>query len=90
MMISDLVTEGELDEDIRQSFAAWSECIAGALDKQEYLNQIFLAGFEMVEILTENEYQEPNLDPRLFGKIKSVQVKALKGCGSCPGTSCSL
>jgi arsenite methyltransferase len=90
MIISDLVTEGELDPEIKKSFAAWSECIAGALDKQEYLNQIFLAGFEMLEIITETDYQEPDLDPRLTGKIRSVQVKAIKGCGSCPGTSCSI
>jgi len=87
IMISDLVTEGELDPEIRKSLAAWSECIAGALDKQEYINQIFLAGFEMVEILTETSYQEPDLDPRLEGRIKSVQIKAIKGdcstCGSC-------
>jgi SAM-dependent methyltransferase len=90
MIISDLVTEGELNPEIKKSFAAWSECIAGALEKQEYLNNIFLAGFEMLEIVTETDFQEPNLDPRLAGKIKSVQVKAIKGCGSCPGTSCSI
>lgn len=90
MIISDLVTEGELDPEIKKSFAAWSECIAGALEKQEYLNTIFLAGFEMLEIVTETDFQEPNIDSRLDGKIKSVQIKALKGCGSCPGTSCSI
>lgn len=84
MMISDIVTEGELDEDIRKSLPAWSACIAGALEKQEYMSTIFLAGFEMVEIMTETSYQEPNLDPRLEGKIKSVQIKAIKGdCSSC-------
>jgi arsenite methyltransferase len=90
MIISDLVTEGELDQDIRKSFAAWSQCIAGALEKQEYLNTIFLAGFEMLEIITETDFQEPDLDQRLAGKIKSVQVKAIKGCDSCPGTRCSI
>lgn len=87
MMISDMVTEGELDPEIKKSLGAWSACIAGALDKQEYLSTIFLAGFEMVEILTETSYQEPDLDPRLEGRIKSVQIKAIKGdcstCGSC-------
>jgi len=84
LMALDLVTEGELD------ITAGLECLDGALQEQEYLNTIFLAGFEMVEILTEADYQEPHLDPRWTAKIKCVGVKALKGCGACPGTTCSL
>ena len=88
MMISDLVTEGELDPEIKKSFAAWSECIAGALEKEEYLDTIVAAGFNNVMILTETDYQEPNLNEKLEGKIKSVQVKAIKGDCSGPGTGC--
>ncbi|MEG3224076.1 MAG: arsenite S-adenosylmethyltransferase [Methanobacteriales archaeon Met13] len=88
IMISDLVTEGELDPGIKKSFAAWSECIAGALKKEEYVDIIVAAGFSNVKIITETDYQEPNLNQRLEGQIKSVQVKAIKGDCSSPGTGC--
>ncbi len=78
ILISDLVTEGELPEDIRKSFEAWSECIAGALDKNEYVNIIKNAGFENVQIVTEKQYYEERLDERLAGKITSLNVCAKK------------
>ena len=36
MLISDLVTVGELPEDLRRSFAAWADCLAGAMEKESY------------------------------------------------------
>jgi len=78
ILISDLVTEGELPEDVRRSFDAWAECIAGALEKQEYLNTIKKAGFREVAIVAEHAYGEPGMDDRLKGKIISIQVKAYK------------
>lgn len=78
ILISDLVTEGELPEDIRRSFAAWAECIAGALEKQEYLHTIKRAGFREVAVVAEHAYGEPGMDDRLKGKITSIQVKAYK------------
>jgi ubiquinone/menaquinone biosynthesis C-methylase UbiE len=78
ILISDLVTEGELPEDIRQSFEAWACCIAGALERQEYLGTIEKAGFRDVAIVAQHQYVEPGLDQRLAGKITSVQVRAYK------------
>jgi arsenite methyltransferase len=78
ILISDLVTEGELPEDIRQSFQAWACCIAGALEKQEYLDTIEKAGFRDVTIVAQHQYVGPGLDGRLAGKITSVQVRAYK------------
>lgn len=78
ILISDLVTEGELPEDVRQSFEAWACCIAGALDKGEYLDTIRKACFREVTIVAEHKYGEPGLDHRLAGKITSVQVRAYK------------
>jgi ubiquinone/menaquinone biosynthesis C-methylase UbiE len=40
ILVSDLVTHGEISEDLRRSFQAWSDCIAGAMEKQEYLDTI--------------------------------------------------
>lgn len=78
LMVSDLVTEGILPEDIRKSFDAWSECIAGALEKNEYLDTIKKAGFHNVEIISQNSYTEKGMDSRIAGKITSIKVRAHK------------
>ena len=77
LMVSDIVTQGELPEDVRRSFDAWASCIAGALEKSEYLDTIKRAGFRNVEIISEKAYTM-NLSEDLTEKIMSVQVKALK------------
>ncbi|MBM4240377.1 MAG: arsenite methyltransferase [Euryarchaeota archaeon] len=78
ILISDLVTEGNIPEDIKKSFEVWSECIAGAMEKQEYLETIKNAGFSDVEIVKHQYFTEPYMDERLVGKIISIQVKATK------------
>ena len=77
-LISDLVTEGELPEDIKKSFDAWSGCIAGALEKATYLKIIKKAGFKNVEIINEHNYSEEGMDQRLKGKITTIQIRAIK------------
>jgi SAM-dependent methyltransferase len=78
ILISDLVTEGELPEDIRKNFEAWAGCTAGALEKKEYLDTIKKAGFRDVNIVSQKTFYEPGLDGRLAGKITSITVKAHK------------
>jgi len=78
ILVSDLVTHGEIPDEIRKSFEAWSDCIAGAMERQEYLDTIENAGFKDVEIIEAHYFTEPNMDERLVGKIISVQVKASK------------
>lgn len=78
LLVSDLVTECSLPEDIRKSFDAWSECIAGALERNDYLGVINKAGFQNVEIINQHSYSEEGMDKRLVGKITSIQVRAIK------------
>jgi len=78
LMVSDLVTEGILPDDIKKSFDAWSECIAGALEKSEYLDTIKKAGFHSVEIVSQDYYNEKGMDKRITGKILSIKVRAYK------------
>lgn len=78
ILVSDLVTEKEIPEDIKRSFQAWSDCIAGAMEKQLYLDTIKEAGFNDVEIIEQHYFTEPNMDERLVGKIISIQIKATK------------
>jgi len=78
VLISDLVTEGELPTEIRRNFNAWAGCIAGALEKREYIDTIRKAGFRDVKIVSQNTYHEQGLDGSLVGKITSVKVRAYK------------
>lgn len=77
LMVSDLVTEGEIPEKVKRSFDAWAVCIGGALEKQEYLQAISNAGFQGVRIASEASY-EIDVSEELKGKITSVHVEAHK------------
>ncbi|UCG44535.1 MAG: arsenite methyltransferase [Candidatus Bathyarchaeota archaeon] len=77
IMISDLVTEGDLPKDVKQSFDAWAGCIAGALEKQKYIDTIRKAGFKRVKIVSEAAY-DIDVQDDLKGKIISVKVEGQK------------
>ena len=77
LMISDLVTIGELPEKIRKSFDDWAGCIAGALEKNDYLNKINKAGFSKIKIVSQKPYTI-DISQELKGKIISIQVEAHK------------
>jgi len=72
MVISDLVTSKEVDQESANS-EDWCSCIDGALTKENYIDNIRRAGFINVEILDETPYTEA--DGR---KITSLVIKALK------------
>lgn len=81
ILVSDIVTDGEIPSEIRKNFQAWAGCAAGALDKHEYLDTIKRAGFSDVNIVSEKFFTEPNMDELLVEKIISQQIKATKKCG---------
>ena len=78
ILISDLVTAGALPADVRQSAIAWADCLAGAMEKDAYLETIRLAGFAEVAVVAESPYEPTGMDERLHGKIISVKVRAFK------------
>ena len=69
MLISDIVTQGELPNEIRENLEMWAACIAGALDEKEYLQKIRNAGFKKVEIVAKNDFME---------MVSSIKVRAYK------------
>ncbi len=77
-MISDLVSEVELPEDLRQDAEAWSECLGGVLQKEKYLDTIRSAGFDKIEIIHQSKFADPQIDERLDGEITSLKVRALR------------
>lgn len=90
--VSDVVTRGEIPEDIRKNVLLWVGCVAGALDEDEYLSKLSAAGFESIGIeptrifrsedaLSFLEGQGLDLDklrPHMEGKFMSAFVRAQK------------
>ena len=80
MVISDLVTDTEIapaDADTQR----WCGCIDGALTKEHYLDGIRQAGFQDVEVLSEQLYLDDDCDQRngeSKNRITSVVIKAVK------------
>ena len=77
LLVSDIVTEGELPAEVKKSFAAWASCVAGALEKKQYIDTIQRAGFKHVTIVNESTY-DIDVTENLKGKITSIQVEATK------------
>lgn len=79
ILIADLVTDGELPAEVKESALAWADCLAGAMEKAAYLAAIRQAGFSEVAVVAESAYEAPDMDEGLRGKIISVKVRAVKG-----------
>ena len=56
LMVSDIVLEKELPENVRNSIEAYIGCLSGAIMKDEYLRAIKNAGFRDVKIMDEAHY----------------------------------
>src|SRR5213594_2763213 len=92
LAVSDVVTRGEVDAQIRQNVLLWVGCVAGALEENEYRDKLASAGFEQVEIeptriyrvedarefLTEKGLDVDALAPKVDGKFMSAFVRATK------------
>jgi SAM-dependent methyltransferase len=90
--VSDIVSKGDIPEDIRRSVELWAGCIAGALGDREYEQKLRVAGFVDVDLQPTRIYrvddardflQESGLDadalaPLLDGKFMSAFVRARK------------
>jgi arsenite methyltransferase len=81
MVISDLVTDVEITP-IDANVERWCSCIDGTLTKEHYIESIRQAGFQNVEVLSEQLYiDESNDSNQRNGKgkeITSVVIKAIK------------
>jgi arsenite methyltransferase len=78
LIVSDIVSEGALPDEIKDDPDAWVGCIAGALEQQEYLEKIKKAGFEEVEVVSSWEFYIENKANQTKEKLLSVTVKAYK------------
>ncbi len=90
--VSDVVTRGEIPEEIRQNMLLWVGCVAGALDENEYRSKLAAAGFENIGIEPTRVYRAEDalsflagkgidlekIGPLVEGKFMSAFVRARK------------
>jgi arsenite methyltransferase len=73
--VSDIVSVGKIPDSVRSDLELWTGCVAGAMDKQDYLEVIRRAGFPQVCILKEVVYDY--LRGPDYG-FASITVRAVK------------
>jgi arsenite methyltransferase len=89
--VSDIVTRGEINPEIRNSVLLWAGCVAGALAETEYRGKLAAAGFEQIGIEPTRVYRakdandllggaglDANLISQVDGKFMSAFVRAIK------------
>ncbi len=69
VLVSDVVTQDELPDEIRRDPEMWAGCIAGALKEEEYLQKMINAGFKNIHVLLKQDFK---------GIASSIKVKANK------------
>jgi len=80
LMVSDITLLKELPEEIRNSVAAYVGCVAGAINKKEYLEAIRAAGFEETKVLSEATFPTELLanDPTAREVAKDLKLSREK------------
>src|SRR5436305_1037200 len=73
--VSDVVTRGEVPEEIRHNVLLWVGCVAGALSDQDYASKLAKAGFEAIEIEPMRIYNIE--DARALLNAKGIDVDAI-------------
>ncbi|MGH2460890.1 MAG: arsenite methyltransferase [Chloroflexota bacterium] len=62
LAVSDVVVDGPVPESLRHQIAAWVGCVAGALDRDDYLARLASAGFVDASIEPTRYYNVGELD----------------------------
>ena len=78
LIVSDIVSENQLPDGIRENLDAWVECVAGALEQQEYLGRIREAGFRDLQVVSNGEFCVEDTENKEMVKLLSITVKAYK------------
>ena len=90
--VSDVVTRGEIPEQIRKNMLLWVGCVAGALEEDEYRSKLAAAGFGNIGIDPTRIYRSEDalsfladkgidleaIGPLVEGKFMSAFVRAQK------------
>ena len=73
--VSDIVSVGQIPENVRRNMELWAGCIAGALDKEEYLSIVREVGFKDLTISAEKPY---NIEGNTTFGLASITLTATK------------
>ena len=73
--VSDIVSIGAIPDDVRRNMELWAGCVAGALDKEEFLQITRDAGFTNLVISAERPY---NLEGNASFGLASITLTATK------------
>jgi arsenite methyltransferase len=76
LALSDIVTDGPLPQEIKDSLSAWAGCVAGALDVKDYIAGLEAAGFTNIE-LTPVYFEQEMVDEY----VKQVDRESCCGSG---------
>lgn len=74
--VSDVVTRGEMHEEIRKQLMLWVGCIAGALEMEDYAAKLRAAGFEDVSLEPTRIYRVE--DAKAFLEENGLDVEAMR------------
>jgi len=50
LAVSDIVTDGPLPDEVKQSLSAWAGCVAGAVEAKDYIGMMEAVGFTNVSV----------------------------------------
>jgi arsenite methyltransferase len=103
LAISDVVTRGEVADELRRSMELWVGCVAGALRDVDYADKLNAAGFVEVEVdpwriyraadasafLAEAGIDAETIASDLDGRVASAFVRARKPAACCGPTCCA-
>jgi SAM-dependent methyltransferase len=78
--ISDIVLEGQLPKEIREAAEMYAGCVAGAIQKQVYLELIEANGFEHITVQKDKAIIIP--DDVLSSYLSAEQIAAFKQSGT--------
>jgi ubiquinone/menaquinone biosynthesis C-methylase UbiE len=74
--VSDIVTDGPLPADVKASLSAWAGCVAGALEAQDYVDDLLAAGFEDVN-LTPVYFDRETIDNFTADQAEALDLSSL-------------
>jgi ubiquinone/menaquinone biosynthesis C-methylase UbiE len=100
--VSDVVTHGEIQPEIRQNILLWVGCVAGALEEVEYRSKLTAAGFEQIDIEPTRIYRAEDareflaaegidadaLAPQVDGRFMSAFIRAVKPVNAAAKSCC--
>ena len=76
--ISDIVTEGEFSEILREDMDKWAECVTGAIDVAEYTGLMSKAGFVDIQVVDKSDADDIVEHQDGMPRVYSARITATK------------